>query len=280
LESCKVGIVIWSRASVRSEYVKAEANRLRERKCLVPVYIEDCKPPVVFGLIQGIKCREPRTLANDELANLYMAINKNLTSSTDILDRSHETGNSRKTTWPLVARLQFRDLSLGIFLGILLCYFFLYWYHLVPQADVQEFNKLAGTIPPKDSPLTLDSKFPESADSIAFARMRIRHNSGWPAIIVNQWAQHYEAQRRFVQKYCQDMNNAKALFSQTMESKRTDYLKQGSLKTSQELTKLNTVWASSSDRGIDLLRFLKHSRCPGDEGHSLLVFAIQAFVPD
>jgi hypothetical protein len=76
LDNCKAGIVVWSRASVSKEFVQAEADRQRERKCLVPFYIEECRPPAVFTLIQGIKCRKERSLGNEEVLALCAAINK------------------------------------------------------------------------------------------------------------------------------------------------------------------------------------------------------------
>jgi hypothetical protein len=39
LDSCKADIVVWSRYSVTQGYVKTEANRLRERECLVTVFL-------------------------------------------------------------------------------------------------------------------------------------------------------------------------------------------------------------------------------------------------
>jgi hypothetical protein len=61
---------------VSSEYVIAEANRLRERRRLVPVYIEECKPPIVFALIQWVKCYNQRSVPDDGMRDLCSAINK------------------------------------------------------------------------------------------------------------------------------------------------------------------------------------------------------------
>jgi hypothetical protein len=45
-------VVLWSRASVASDWVKAEATEARERDVLLPVLIEDVKPPLEFRRIQ------------------------------------------------------------------------------------------------------------------------------------------------------------------------------------------------------------------------------------
>lgn len=47
-------VVVWSTYSVEKEWVRDEANEGRERKCLVPVRIEDVKPPLAFRRIQTI----------------------------------------------------------------------------------------------------------------------------------------------------------------------------------------------------------------------------------
>jgi len=52
LAAAKLVIVVWSRASVRSEWVKAEAMAARERQALLPVRIEDAAIPLPFNLVQ------------------------------------------------------------------------------------------------------------------------------------------------------------------------------------------------------------------------------------
>lgn len=46
-------IVLWSRNSIASPYVQAEAMRGFEREVLVPVMIEPVRPPTPFGILQG-----------------------------------------------------------------------------------------------------------------------------------------------------------------------------------------------------------------------------------
>ncbi|MBA3810089.1 MAG: toll/interleukin-1 receptor domain-containing protein [Caulobacteraceae bacterium] len=55
LESAKVVIVAWSRASAASENVKAEARRARHNGKLIQVFVEPCDPPLFFGEHQGLK---------------------------------------------------------------------------------------------------------------------------------------------------------------------------------------------------------------------------------
>jgi hypothetical protein len=46
-------IVLWSRASVGSEWVRSEASEARRRGILVPVFLESVEPPLAFRLLQG-----------------------------------------------------------------------------------------------------------------------------------------------------------------------------------------------------------------------------------
>ncbi len=47
-------LVVWSEHSIESEWVRTEANEGLENNCLVPISIEDVKPPLAFRRIQTI----------------------------------------------------------------------------------------------------------------------------------------------------------------------------------------------------------------------------------
>jgi phospholipase C len=49
LEAAKAIVVLWSKLSVDSDWVNDEAELAKDRKVLVPVLIEDVKPPLGFG---------------------------------------------------------------------------------------------------------------------------------------------------------------------------------------------------------------------------------------
>jgi hypothetical protein len=270
LDSCKAGIVVWSRSSVTSEYVKAEANRLRERECLVPVYIEDCKPPIVFGLIQGIKCRNPRNLTTEEVLALCEAIRKLL-----ILGSKGEllavTTNVFKTTMRskiqrALSTLQVQQLLIGIILGALLGYTIFQWFQSVAKADLDGFIKSAGTVPPEGLPLAPDTKFPDSDKPITFARIHIPQSNGWAMVIVDHWQEHYEAQKRIAMMYCHTLNNVRLIYRQRfLASRKAAYLKQENSKTSPQLGQDDTAQTAAINFNPVLLEILKSSRCPGDE---------------
>jgi formylglycine-generating enzyme required for sulfatase activity len=52
LDNAKCVIVVWSRSSVESDWVIEEADDGRQRKILVPITIEDVKPPLGFRTFQ------------------------------------------------------------------------------------------------------------------------------------------------------------------------------------------------------------------------------------
>ena len=52
LSNSKCVIVVWSRNSVKSVFVQEEADEARERKVLIPIKIDDSRPPLGFRAIQ------------------------------------------------------------------------------------------------------------------------------------------------------------------------------------------------------------------------------------
>ncbi|MBI1251135.1 MAG: TIR domain-containing protein [Alphaproteobacteria bacterium] len=65
LQAAKAVIVAWSKASVDSENVKAEARRARAQGKLVQCYIEACEAPLFFGERQGVDLSDWRGDAQD-----------------------------------------------------------------------------------------------------------------------------------------------------------------------------------------------------------------------
>ncbi len=53
LREARVVVVLWSKASVASDWVRSEATVALQRGALVPVMIEDCQRPVMFELRQS-----------------------------------------------------------------------------------------------------------------------------------------------------------------------------------------------------------------------------------
>src|SRR5262245_35741017 len=51
LEQAKAVVVLWSKTSVQSRWVRAEATQANADGRLVPVMIESCKRPIMFELV-------------------------------------------------------------------------------------------------------------------------------------------------------------------------------------------------------------------------------------
>ncbi len=75
LESARCVVVLWSRASVASEWVSNEAAEGARRRILVPIRIEDVTPPLEFRRLQTATLQDlERIDANPEFADCVAAI--------------------------------------------------------------------------------------------------------------------------------------------------------------------------------------------------------------
>lgn len=72
LAAAKAVLVVWSRSSVQSEWVKAEAMAARERGILVPVRIDAAQIPLPFGLIQTADLDPEKRGESEETVHLLM----------------------------------------------------------------------------------------------------------------------------------------------------------------------------------------------------------------
>ena len=55
LASARCVVVVWSRQSIISNWVREEAEEGRRREILIPVLIDDARPPLGFGRIQAVE---------------------------------------------------------------------------------------------------------------------------------------------------------------------------------------------------------------------------------
>jgi hypothetical protein len=65
LEDAKAVIVLWSRASVNSRWVRAEATQANANNRLLPVMIEPCRRPIIFELTHTVDLSEWAGNADD-----------------------------------------------------------------------------------------------------------------------------------------------------------------------------------------------------------------------
>jgi TolB-like protein len=81
LESAKAVVVLWSKKSVDSRWVRAEATQADRNHTLVPVMIEPCKRPLMFELKQTAELGHWKGDANDKawlafLSDVHQFVNK------------------------------------------------------------------------------------------------------------------------------------------------------------------------------------------------------------
>ncbi len=91
LSESKAAIVLWSKTSVASQWVREEARMARDRGKLLPILIEECSPPFGFGEIQAADLTNWRGDVTDHNWHLLLkGIENAVTPSADQrpLDRS------------------------------------------------------------------------------------------------------------------------------------------------------------------------------------------------
>jgi len=78
ITAAKCIIVLWSKNSIKSEWVKEEATRGKRRQTLVPALIDPVEPPLGFGLIQAADLtnwkREPNHGMELEVGNYHVEV--------------------------------------------------------------------------------------------------------------------------------------------------------------------------------------------------------------
>lgn len=58
IEAAKAVIVLWTRASVESQWVREEADHGRQRDMLIPLLMDEISPPIGFGRVQAAKLHD------------------------------------------------------------------------------------------------------------------------------------------------------------------------------------------------------------------------------
>ena len=112
-------VVLWSSSSVRSDWVRSEAERGMKRGVLVPVLIEDIQPPLPFTSIECAELAEWRgNTSNTEFRNLVLALSEVLgpppcePEPYDELSPPRATPAGRARTWV------FAVVAVAVFTGL------------------------------------------------------------------------------------------------------------------------------------------------------------------
>ena len=114
LESAKCVLVLWSKKSVLSDWVKEEADKGKNRKILIPILVDEVEIPMGFGRIQSVRLVDWQgTLPNPDFDLLLKSVE-------EILD----TQKTEKTNEKVI----FKESKLLFFGGILLFFRLLFYY--------------------------------------------------------------------------------------------------------------------------------------------------------
>lgn len=94
LMAARCVVVLWSKHSVQSEWVRTEAHEAKDRKMLVPALLDDVEIPFGFKLVQTVRLVEwPGTSQSAEIDKLVSAVS-------DVLSRNrapiHTAGSARE----------------------------------------------------------------------------------------------------------------------------------------------------------------------------------------
>ncbi|MEO8309040.1 MAG: TIR domain-containing protein [Pseudomonadota bacterium] len=104
LREAKAVVVLWSKASVDSRWVRAEATTADRNKTLVPVMIEDCLRPVMFELTHTADLTKWKGDGGDPLWQAYVA---------DVRRFVHRDGASAPAQIRAPAQARTRDFNRG-----------------------------------------------------------------------------------------------------------------------------------------------------------------------
>ncbi|MEO8306677.1 MAG: TIR domain-containing protein [Pseudomonadota bacterium] len=115
LDNAKAVVVLWSKRSVDSRWVRAEATQAQAKKCLVPVMIESCKRPIMFELTHTAELSnwsgDPTDVRwQSFIEGLHRLVGKSATGP-GAISNTTDAGADELFLRPAVAVLPFANLS-------------------------------------------------------------------------------------------------------------------------------------------------------------------------
>lgn len=91
LEEAKAVVVLWSKTSVKSRWVRAEATQANANNRLLPVMIEPCRRPIIFELTHTVELSQWSGNADDPTWQSLVASVRRLVQRTDPADTAAAT---------------------------------------------------------------------------------------------------------------------------------------------------------------------------------------------
>ncbi len=110
LNEAKAVVVLWSKNSVASRWVRAEATQANDNKTLVPVMIEPCKRPIMFELTHTADLSNWKGNPDDAVWQSYLAGVKRVAGK--------EGAGARTTAMPVQASRSPRQFDMRMLLGL------------------------------------------------------------------------------------------------------------------------------------------------------------------
>ncbi len=159
LEEARAVVVLWSRKSVASRWVRAEATQADRSGTLVPAMIEACKRPIMFELKQTADLSNWSGDANDKDWQAYLASVRRLVQKGD-----PEMGRSTQPAIPADRKRRINRAVMAIGIGVLLIAGAGLWMlrqHLAPK----------GTLVASSTPASSTAAVPASIAVLPFVNM-------------------------------------------------------------------------------------------------------------
>jgi len=104
LEEARAVVVLWSKKSVDSRWVRAEATTADRNGTLVPVMIEACRRPIMFELTHTADLSNWKGDANDPLWRAYVADVRRFVERAGPLTATSSTAQGSTTAAPVTSR--------------------------------------------------------------------------------------------------------------------------------------------------------------------------------
>ena len=88
IEAAGCIMVLWSEQSIESQWVRSEAHEGMDRNILVPVLLDDVRPPLPFGEIQACNFIDETRSTKADLEGLFEAVRHKLNTGIPLLDQA------------------------------------------------------------------------------------------------------------------------------------------------------------------------------------------------
>ena len=111
LREAKAVVVLWSKKSVESRWVRAEATLANRNNTLVPAMIEPCERPIMFELTQTAELIHWRGDANDKAWLAFLGDVRRIAAKDEAGQQGASAKRTERSEIPSIAVLPFANMS-------------------------------------------------------------------------------------------------------------------------------------------------------------------------